>query len=397
MLLLWSCQPESVSPPYEASEAEPSTTIDPRLQDDWQILISVKDGTMVFDDWQALAQVRYGLFLLPHAERGALEAQHGFRSQRWMFQEIIRQEEAVTEAFYAPYQDLSLAEIKALNLQEPRSELYQEALNKHLLTVLEDSDTAHVYHLSVVDPVLAEVLDDQGFFMVSDTLWQYTASQIKYCAGCGLEDKALLARAQRSDEAAGISVTDARPLARLSFSENWDGVCSSCWVTDGKERVRYRRFGYSERDNSWCGNMFVKYYLHVEAQKKNIWGTWKYRSGFKVNFEFTGSWSGVAKYHPVGDPFPTNIHLSQFSVALGSINTPINHIYYGNNYELPLHNHTSGYWTLPSGLGTNCWSDVMDMTSINIDGKVPAADPSHFGDLSDGCQLIHTRLIAHTQ
>ena len=400
LLLCFACSKETIIEDDQSNRSFLNPVA--KYYSNWQADLSSTDGILVFKSMDHLSTTKEELILKSYAEVRQLEDELDFRSQQTTLNEIILAEEHLTDAFYAPYTHLTDEEIYALNLEEPKSEVYKKALAKGLLTVEEDSRDAHVYQLSVIDPTNARILNDDGFVMVADTLWQYTDSQIKFCTNCSIENKERLADAIISNEEQGIVTFTINNFFRNE--NNWDGNLNKGWTgVESKRRARYERHGYSvmaDNCNSHCYFLIVKYYLHNEAQRKR-WGKWKYRSSYTPWFRWDGHWSGHGNFHYcTNNPYAPSslytyeIQLNQFNTSLGVVPSPMNNRRYSgnNNTDVTLHPHSDGMWYAPPiyfppyFTATKCWRHSLEVYFISIDGKIihSYSNPSPKKDLPDG-------------
>lgn len=397
LLSIFSCSKDDVNK-LEVSSKEYVNTIT-NYYENWRSDLRSENGILIFKSWDHFNTTNEELILMDYEEVLAFENELNFYSQRTLLDKIIFEEEKLTDQFYAPYADLSDEEITALNLTEPRTEIYLNAVDKGLITVEEDSDVAHVYHLSVVDPTAARLINLDGFIMIDNVLWQYTDSQIKYCKTCTINDIALLGKAEITSDDQNIVTFTINNGSRNTC--NWDGNLNKGWTdVESKRRARYERHGYSSTSDN-CDHCFmiVKYYLHNEAQRKR-WGKWKYRSSYKPWFRWDGSWSGNGNYwfctnDPGAPPSYQNftIPLSGFTVPLGVTATPMSNRRHSgnNNTDVKLHPHSDGQWPPPPNNyppynASKCWGSCLNVYSISIDGKIvhSYSNPSTKKDLPDG-------------
>lgn len=398
-LFLFGCKKDPI-PETDLSDP-PATYVNSvsNYYENWDSDLESTDGILQFKSWDHFSTTNEEILLMSFEEVKDFEDRFGFYSQRTILKEILLAEEKVTDDFYAPYSHLSDDEIYALNLEEPKSKIYKEAVANNLITVEEDSREAHTYHLSVVDGTAAPLINAEGFVMVADTLWQYTSSQIKFCTSCTISDRAILNEASTTDHNLGIVTFTIKTMNRDNCS--WDGNLNKGWNSTGdKRRARFERHGYSSTSDN-CDNCFmiIKYYLHNEAQRKR-WGKWKYRSSYKPWFRWDGTWSGNGNFwYCTNDPgappsfqnftFP----LTGFSVPIGVKNTPMsNRRYSGNNdTAVKLHPHSDGQWPPPPNSyppynASKCWGSCLDVYNISIDGKLVEsyANPVTTYQLTDG-------------
>lgn len=368
--LLNSCQKDAAMKPVENNQQEVISSHQLSLAD-----VKSEEGVLIFQDWEHVNRVTDELASIGFNEELAFEKKHNFKSQRIILEEVMYEEERIEEEYVLA----NAGVYEGLNI--PKSQAYQEAFRKGLLTVEADTDEEHIYYLSVLDPTLSRVLNEEGFIMVGTVLWQYTSTQIKECSTCKIQDRANLGNitATNDDETIKTYTLD----RNLRLYNNWDKIRILWDAPSSDRRARYSRYGYAmTNDNCESCFMIVKYYLHNEAQRKR-WGTWKYRSSYEPRFFWDGTWNGIASAWDASLGTTYQIHIASIPKELGVTNTPmVNRWYQGNNNtEVKLHPHYSG--SIPVPTYQDDWVTPFNIPNPIIDGELRDEWNNFIMDLTD--------------
>lgn len=355
--VFFSCEKETLVEPVK----EPSTTTPIPTQLSINDVKS-EDGILIFDSWEHLNNVNTVLMNEGYEAELALGQKHGFTSQNVILQEVMLAEERIEEEY-----------IMANNgnyegLRIPKSQAYKDALNNDLLIVQEDSDTAHSYYLSVLDPTISRLINKEGFVMVGTELWQHTDTQIKFCKDCTVKNKERLARATITNDDETIVTFTVNLNSRSE--NNWSSPYPNYTPTGNNKQARYIRVGFSQRSDN-CQTCFIicNYYLRNQAQQKK-WGKWKFRNSYIPRFRWNGTWNGHGSIWDVSVGWSYNQFISGLGVQFGVTNTPMTNRYYNgnNNTEVKLHPHRSGWIGTPNY--PDYWQTPLDVYSISIDGDL---------------------------
>ena len=387
--LLTNCTKESNVEKSPQLSLYPESQINNSATENWRKNVTATDGMLIFTDQLSADLANDFLTNANFEELTLFKNEFNITTQQYVLENVMLTEERVTDAFYAPYSKLSDEEIYALNLNEPRSEPYKDALSKDLLLVEEDSKYGHTYYLNLMDPTVSPIINENGFVQIGDKLYQYKSHQIKFCEPCDLTDLKTLNDATITDEAIGLYTFTKRSgdsSSKMTLVNDWSGLQNKTFEPTGvsNRRARWSYTGFSQTGDDCTGCLMLStFFIHVEAQRKR-WGKWKYRNSYKPRFQFDGDWSGKAEYSYNNCDFFSigHAYLDDFNLPTGVTNTPmVNRWFIGNNSTgIKLHNHTNGAWWPPAnnfspGDGTKkCWERPTDVYSININGK-----------LTDGC------------
>jgi hypothetical protein len=342
-----------IEPVNEVQNAKP---IELSIED-----VKSEDGILIFDSWEHLNRVNQELSEKGYEAELTFGRKHNFKSQNVILKEVMFEEEKIEEEYVMA----NNGNFEGLRI--PKSQAYEDALNKGLLIVQEDSDTAHSYYLSVLDPTISRLINEDGFVMVGTELWEHNDKQIKFCTNCEIKDKERLARTTITNDDETIITFTINQSSRQYNS--WKGNLADRWVyPSSNKRVQYLRFGWSEKNDN-CQTCFIacKYYLNNQAQEKK-WGNWKFRNSYEPRFRWNGTWSGHGYVWDVSIGASYYHSISSLGVEIGVANTPMtNRLYNGNNNtEVTLHPHRSG--GIPAPVYQDYWETPLNVYNINIDG-----------------------------
>jgi hypothetical protein len=325
--------------------------------------VKSEDGILIFDSWEHLNRVNQALSEKGYEAELIFGRKHNFKSQNVILKEVMFAEEQIEEEYVMAnngnYEGLRI----------PKSQTYTDALNKGLLIVTEDSDTAHSYHLSVLDPTISRLINEDGFVMVGTELWEHNDKQIKFCKDCTIKDKERLAQATITNDDETIITFTVNKSSRLLNS--WDGSHIDRWEEESStKRAQYWRSGWSQSSAN-CQTCFIlcKYYLNNQAQQKK-WGNWKYRNSYEPRFRWNGTWSGQGSAWDVSLGLPYTVPISALAIEFGVANTPMTNRFYtgNNNTEVTLHPHRTS--SFPTPISQDYWLTPINIPSISIDGDL---------------------------
>jgi|GEM_PF-1754257 len=316
--------------------------------------ISVEEGILVFKNQQDFQQTLSMLRSMDIHEVEAWGKDKGFLSQQLIYEQVIAAEEAVEEKAFGKYSQLSEDAFLALNLPDPEhSGLYESALRKGLLKVVEDSDTAHTYYLSLFDPTVADVINEEGFVMIGDTLTLYTNIGLKRWIGGTIDQRTRIFSFNETDIEKGIYVSSfAENSSRTWINRSVPMINTSfqllqpndhTWFTNNKRRCRYRVVCVTDDyNNSPAYLVDVFYFLYLEAERKK-WGNWKKRNSYRPTFTINGNWDIF--YQLREDSAPLNcVTFTSVTPPTGRVPSPmVNRTYFGNDFNYLLNPHAS--WT----------------------------------------------------
>lgn len=249
--------------------------------------ISVQAGILVFGDANSFEHISHWLEGLDSPQADAWEDRIGFVSQRRLFDQVV---EAEYEIYLGPYENASDEQLQHLTPPQGHSAIYGRCLTAGVIQAIGDT-----YDYAVSRRSLVRVIDEHGFFVVGDTLFQAQRSYFKEWRNATLGDRAELNAATKSDPRRGMSVFDARedevadspaPAGTIgSFTK------STGWVTSGHKRGRLdvtfnRKFVYPYP----YLHLISHYDVNVQSQTKNFWGHWNF-SNCPNECWISGSWT----------------------------------------------------------------------------------------------------------
>jgi hypothetical protein len=212
-------------------------------------------------------------------------AKHNFVSQEMILNRINEAEDEFDQNTYGYLnKDLTVEELKAMGIGIKHSDLYNKYLEKGFITEYIEQDGAVSFDANVVNPCLMNVLNEDGFVIVNDTLYQYTSNLIKSTPGYNLNKKELLRNAELSDMENKILVIKFEKDTKLKGYTTRIIDYETGWHYDGNnKRVKIE---YDLWDGDVAGQYFepatyayVTHYIEVKAVKK-VLGKWDYRNNY---------------------------------------------------------------------------------------------------------------------
>lgn len=127
-----------------------------------------KNGFLVFSDSRKVSQTLNSLAKMSEEERKNWEKSHFFVSQQTIFHNIVDAEIQLD----APYENISAEELKNVKQPPLHSDVYYKFLNKGIIREYTESDGTELYDYSTCAPYLSAILDENGIFVVGDTMFQ---------------------------------------------------------------------------------------------------------------------------------------------------------------------------------------------------------------------------------
>ncbi len=270
-----------------------------------------KNGFLVFSNQQELSKTLNSLAQMTEKERKLWEGKHSFTSQMSMFHNIINAELKLDE----PYENMSDEELKNAIPPAEHSAIYYKSLEKGIIKEYKDSDGSSMYDYSTCAPYLASVLNDEGIFMVGDTMYQYTPSAFKQWINCDINNKMKLVNTGESTDEISVNI-------QLKSTT----VAYGSWEYDSGHKRRIR-IGINFNSQQYYADGTVWKYTHwveVQSQKKSWWGKWRYNW---TDMYVKGHWDYAIDY---GNPYYQE---GEFNNSTGYHNYPSTHHVYASNYK----------------------------------------------------------------
>ncbi|MDA3891578.1 MAG: hypothetical protein PF517_07940 [Salinivirgaceae bacterium] len=282
--------------------------------------VTSKSGILIFNDRNALNNKISEFNNLSVDERKAWGQSLNFISQQCIYDDINIAEIELEEELYTGYdENLSIEELEALGVTNPHTDMYNNYLTKGLIKENVYNDGSESFDLSVANSPMAYVINEDGFVIVNDTIYQYTASSAKVMAGNDISKTNVLIAANESQLDKGIRVFDVNSTLKSSLGTTWNSKRK--WRYDGS-RKRYTV--YVVGNSTYSGRyLYSTFYVEAKGQQKS-WGSWKYKSYSPIDY-ISGDWSYRFEYSN-GGPFirgsylPGSDYRSPFYKKLGGSN-----------------------------------------------------------------------------
>jgi hypothetical protein len=271
-----------------------------------------KNGFLIFSNQKSMEETLNTLEGMSEEERRFWEKEHNFTSQMSMFHDIIIAELKLDE----PYENLSEEELKNVELPPLHSDVYYNSLQKGFIKKIHYSDGTELYDYSTCAPFLTSILNEDGIFVIGDTMYQFTQNATKTWSGCEINNKIKL-----------ISTNSSIDNITLSINLKSATVKYGSWEYDS-ERKRRIQIGINFNSSQYSADMKIWRYEHwveVISQKKNWLGNWKYNW---TDMYIKGNWDYEIEYL-----YPGNINFNYFSRNVGFADYPNTHHVYASNYK----------------------------------------------------------------
>jgi len=247
--------------------------------------VSSIKGILVFSDQSTLDKTLDALSKMDRREREAWEENLNFVSQGTLYNQINDAEILLEEEIYGKYdENLSLTDLNELGVKEQHTTLYENYLRKGMITEIVEKDGSKSFELAVIDPPLADVLNEDGLIIINNSIYQYTSDLVKIFGEKNLEKLDLLKSTVATSMKDNILVINRSENNRSQHS--WT-KCSG-WHYDG-DKKRYCLNVYGTSSNS-MSLMYSSFYVQAKGEQKK-WGIWKLRNTYHPIHSVGGNWS----------------------------------------------------------------------------------------------------------
>lgn len=361
------------------SELESRSTENNNISDH---LYAYNGNYLEFNSFQDLDELVRELNLEEHNTLNAWEEKQGFISQRRIFHNVMIEEEKIEQEI------LSLPEEEQdaiFSGEEYNSQTLLDALENDLIryyTVKKDG--SQYWDYTIVDPGVASVVNLEGVVKVANQLIKYSTSDLIYVSKNGTEenlnyalqfddnyedDKVLVLRIPPYDpEKIGPEgpVPPAPPALCFSTTHTVNFSKFNSWrEPSNRRRVKLwvdgratANFGAGCRRGTTC-----TFQLRSQAQVKNLWGNWRYRSSYSptLNVDDANRNFEIVLQDRCND---TNQEIISNLPSNGTLE-PIWDGFWPrtNNGFFKMHPHTSGWWV---------FDDKKICRTIDISYNIPA-------------------------
>lgn len=298
------------------------------------------EGVLVFRDFAAYESVCERLQSLDRAAADAWERGIGFTSQRNLFDRVV---DAEHQLYLAPYEHLPEEELVRFSPPSGHSPEYEYCLARGVIREVGDT-----YDYALASPSMARVVNEDGFFVVGNVLFQARGPLLKEWPGAALARRHELDALVSDDGARGVHVTDLSREAKgpdesaafgwppfFHFGHPWwpfawihpvpTGAPPPCgnfdkstgWITNGSRRGSLRVIFQRTWWNPYpYKKVTTKFDVNVQSQKKNFWGNWVYAT-CPNEVWISGSWT--AEFRMI---FATNLAFAYSDYGGGSFSYP---------------------------------------------------------------------------
>jgi hypothetical protein len=258
--------------------------------------VTAKNGILAFDSLETYEKSYPIIFSMSAEQSQSWEKSLGFVSQRNIFNQIV---EAEYEYLLAPYENKSNEELKRMAPPAGHTDIYYKYLQSGLIRIQRDASGEETYTSAIPIGGYLPIVNEQGYFIVGDTIYQVKKDLIKEMTGFEFSKISTLDKAS-SESAAGkikvLRVVENSPAESSKAAASCSYPLDSGWQTIGKRRGKiYVNFTKSYWNPYPHTRVTISYEVNVKSQKKNFWGNWVYAScPNECWIDLT--WTGVFEY-----------------------------------------------------------------------------------------------------
>jgi hypothetical protein len=261
--------------------------------------VTAKSGILVFDTLATYERSYPVIFNMSAEQSEAWEKSLGFVSQRNIFNQIVKAEYAYLAA---PYEGKGVDELRRMTQPRGHTAVYEKYLRSGVIRTERDKSGDETYTCAIPIGGYLPIINEQGYFIVGDTVYQIKNKLIKEMSGGELSNLAALDRATSDDPVARISVhrvvenSPATSATGAKAASNCSYPLSSGWLTNGNRRgsitVNFSKtyvypYPYTK--------VIINYNVNVKSQKKTGGGNWVYPSCPNECW-LSFNWTGVFDY-----------------------------------------------------------------------------------------------------
>lgn len=271
-----------------------------------------ENGFLIFSSQKSMEETLNLLGSMSEEERRSWEAKHNFTSQMSIFHDIIIAELRLDE----PYENLSEEALKNVELPAEHSEIYYKNLSKGIIREFTDTDQTETYDYNTCAPYFASILNEDGLFVIQDTMYQFAPTAIKQWNGCNIGDKEKLINT--------TSTTD-NIIVQMQLKSATVKYGSYSYDSGGKRKIKiginFNSWQYSADMKIWR----YEHWVEVISKKKNWLGKWKYNW---TDMYIKGNWDYEIEYLN-----PSGIQFQYYSRNVGFVDYPNTYHVYASNYK----------------------------------------------------------------
>jgi hypothetical protein len=261
--------------------------------------VTAKSGILVFDSLATYERSYPVIFNMSAEQSEAWEKSLGFVSQRNIFNQIVKAEYAYLAA---PYEDKSADELRRMAPPRGHTAVYEKYLRAGVIRTERDKGGDETYTCAIPIGGYLPIINEQGYFIVGDVVYQIKNKLIKEMSGGELSNLAALDRATSDDPGARISVhrvvenSPATSATGAKAASSCSYPLSSGWLTNGNRRGSITvNFSKTYVYPYPFTKVIINYNVNVKSQKKTGGGSWVYPSCPNECW-LSFNWTGVFDY-----------------------------------------------------------------------------------------------------
>lgn len=244
--------------------------------------VTARSGMLVFDSLATYERSYPLIFSMSVEQAEAWEKTLGFVSQRNIFNQIVKAEYAYLAA---PYEHKSVEELRRTRPPKGHTSIYEKYLRAGVIRTERDASGDETYTCAIPIGGYLPIINEQGYFIVGDTIYQVKGKLIKEMSGAELSNLAALDRATSDDTGGKIRVhrvVENAPATKATGAQaasNCSYPLTTNWMTSGNRRgsltVNFSKIYFNPYPYT---KVTINYNVNVKSQKQNFWGNWVYPS-----------------------------------------------------------------------------------------------------------------------
>ena len=246
----------------------------------------------------------------------------GIRSQEIIYHEIHEAENVCRENQASQLDpDITFEQFKEAGLTWDHSDIYNEYIRKGLIIEMTDPDGSKWYKHKTLNPTFMPLIDEQGFVMINDTLYQFASNQVKFSPQGSFSKVPQMINTKETIADQNIFIvnyTSRKKSGGGDWSNITDGPNQEPWIYDGnKKRIMVEVVAQCPDLGNGAEAAFVTFYLEVTSHKKVLFW-WNVRNDYMPINTTQGSWDWYETYsgsndHETGSHYYTNFPWSGYT------------------------------------------------------------------------------------
>ena len=255
----------------------------------------VDAGVLVFQSQEDADVTLDQLKRMSFSEFEMWENSQGIKTIFGEFNRIILAEDALNDYYFGLPEDQQAV---FRNGPELHSDTYHKGLKEKVIQIVDSPDGSY-FDYAVTNPAFAPIISKEGFVQIGDLLYQFKDDVTKIMHNGNTSDLESLALTDKTLPDKSIIVLPRfEPEMQKDLTESWTTFRfnnPNNWETFRDYRWRVWVDGHSEpktlADDDCILVLSCTFVIRSEAQKKNLWGNYRYTSNFSPPLTFDNTWS----------------------------------------------------------------------------------------------------------